>query len=79
MDWKTTYLETTLRKELFRSESFAAFMAWMSSNDRAAIDFRETVEKHELREQARAIVRRYRGHYENNQARFELDREKVPV
>lgn len=79
MNWETTYLETTIRKELFRSDSFAAFLDWMKSNDRAAIDFREVVEKHRLRERAGEIVRRYRGHYENNQARFELDREKVPA
>lgn len=79
MDWENTYLETTIRKELFRSQSFAAFLDWMKSQDRAAIDFRATVERYGLREQAGKIVRRYRGHYENNQARFELDREKIPT
>lgn len=79
MNWETTYLETTIRKELFRSDSFAAFLDWMKSNDRAAIDFREVVEKNGLRKQAGKIVRRYRGYYENNQARFELDKREVPV
>lgn len=67
-------LQAVLRGHLLKSDSFAAFYAWLGSQDSAAADVRGWIESGGHRQQAAGLVAKWREWYAGDQGRFDLDR-----
>lgn len=68
-------LPTLLRRELFKSRSYADFIEWFKSDDRMAKHYAAIIRDNNLREEAHAIIAQLRAHYADDQHRFEVDRQ----
>ena len=73
-DMYKSALPFMLESHMYRSETWAAFMEWLNSGDRAAQDITGIIREYRLNDLARAWVAKRRELYGNNDARFQTDR-----